>query len=242
MASRLRPVLLQLLTVLGEVPDASSLASIPCYSKLDNKMVQIVQILAAVEETALVTGLTHQVQIHQLQLFPHHPHLHQAHLLPVIDQRVSEIRLLISSILNALILSLEVHLMTVREIEMDDVSVLVVIVEEAQKAQNARGIQRESLRSIVIDGHLNVENPRERDIQHDHRQLVISSQVEIMELPVMLLETLAETMLESQSETVAEMSSEKAVEIVSGKAIESLADVMEESGNLSEIHTMVHGM
>ena len=149
---------------------------------------------------------------------------------------------MISSILNVLILSLEVHLMTEREIEMDDVNVLVVIVEEAQEAQNARGIQRESLRSIVIDGHLNVENPREIDIQRDHRQLVISSQVEIMELPVMLLETLAETMLESRSETVAEMSSEKAVEIVSGKATESLEDVMEKSGNLSEIHTMVHGM
>jgi hypothetical protein len=103
MVSRLRPAQLQLLTVLGEVPDASSLALIPCYSKLDNKMVQIVQILEAVEETALATGLKHQFQPHQPQLFPRHHHLHQAHHLPVIDPRVSEIRRLISSILNALI-------------------------------------------------------------------------------------------------------------------------------------------
>jgi len=64
--------------------------------------------------------------------------------------------------------------MTEREIEMDDVNVLVVIVEEAQEARNAREIQRESLRSIVIAGHQNVENPRGIDIQPDHRQLVIS--------------------------------------------------------------------
>jgi hypothetical protein len=38
------------------------------------------------------------------------------------------------------------------------------------------------------------------------------------------------------------MSSETAVEIVSGKATERLADVMEENGNLSEMHTRVHGM
>jgi hypothetical protein len=102
MASRLRPVQLQLLTVLGEVPpDASSLASIPCYSKLDNKMVQIVQMLEAVEETALATGLKHQFQPHQPQLFHRHRHLHQDHHLPVIDPRVSEIRLLILLILNA---------------------------------------------------------------------------------------------------------------------------------------------
>jgi hypothetical protein len=174
MASRLRPVQLQLLTVLGEVPDASLLASTPCYSKLDNKMVQIVQILEAVEETVLRTELKHQFQPHQPQLFPRHLRLHQAHHLPVVDPRVFEIQLLISSILNALILLLEVHLMTEREIEMDDVNVLVGIVEEAQEAQNAREIPRESLRSIVIAGHLNVENLREIDIQPDRRQLVIS--------------------------------------------------------------------
>jgi hypothetical protein len=67
--------------------------------------------------------------------------------------------------------------MTERGIEMDDVNVLVVIVEEAQEAQNAREIPRESLRTIVIAEHLNVENQRERDIKPDHRQLVISSQV-----------------------------------------------------------------
>jgi hypothetical protein len=64
--------------------------------------------------------------------------------------------------------------MTEREIEMDDVNVLAVIVEEAQEAQNAREIQRENLRSIVIAGHLNVENLREIGIQLDHHQLVIS--------------------------------------------------------------------
>jgi hypothetical protein len=64
--------------------------------------------------------------------------------------------------------------MTEREIEMDDVNDLVVIVEEAHEAQNAREIRRENLRSIVIAGHLNVENPRGIDIQPGHRQLVIS--------------------------------------------------------------------
>jgi hypothetical protein len=132
--------------------------------------------------------------------------------------------------------------MTEREIEMDDVNVLVVTVEEAQEAQNAREIQRENLRSIVIAGHLNVEKPTEIGIQPDHRQLVISSQVEIMELPVMLLETLAKILLERVSGTVAEMSPETAVEIVSGKVTERLADVMEENGNLSEMHTKVPGM
>jgi hypothetical protein len=101
MASRLQQVQPQLLTELGEAPDASLLVLIPCYSKLDNKMLQTVQILEAVEESALASDLKHQFQLHQPQL-PRLPHLHQDRHLPVIDQRVSEIQLLISSTLNVL--------------------------------------------------------------------------------------------------------------------------------------------